>query len=202
MALRLNEEFIPPGGDQPSEIERLKALLEGGEPHEKLEAAERLVALQAEDALAGCLGSGNEITAQLATSSLWECWLNERGADARREMDRGTELMGQGRLEAALEVFARLAEDHPGWAEAMNKQATVLYLLGSTLASLRLCRRVVELKPHHFGAWNGLALCAAQLEKWREALKAARQAHRLQPGAHANLDLIRLAEEKLRGDAP
>ena len=128
---------------------------------------------------------------------MWECWLNEGGPDARREMDRATDLMNEGRLEAALEIFARLAELHPDWAEPLNKQATVLYLLGNSLASLRLCRRVIELKPHHFGAWNGRALCAAQLDKWREALQAAREAHRLQPSAPGNLDLIRLAEEKL-----
>ena len=59
----------------------------------------------------------------------------------------------------------------------------------------------MRLKPHHFGAWNGMALCAAQLEKWEIALRAARTALRLQPTALANNDLIQLAEAKLRGEA-
>jgi tetratricopeptide (TPR) repeat protein len=198
MAFLLNEQFIPSPDDADAEIARQKELLESGEPHQKELAALRLVELKAEQALTECLSSKSEATSQLATASLWECWLNERGNEARKVMEVGTELMGQGRLEAALELFAGLAEEHPGWAEPLNKQATVLYLLGSSLASLRLCRKVVELKPNHFGAWNGMALCAARLEKWREALKAARKAHALQPTAHGNLDLIQLAESKLR----
>ena len=201
MAFLLNEQFNPSPDDEHSEIARLKAVLESGEPSEKTEAAERLAELRAEPALTDCLASNNDVTVHLATSSLWEIWLNERGPEARREMDRGIELLNQGRLEAALEAFSRLAEEYPDWAEPLNKQATVLYMLGSSLASLRLCRKVVELKPNHFGAWNGRALCAAQLEKWREALTAARHAHRLQPNAHGNLDLIRIAEEKLREDS-
>lgn len=198
MAFLLNEQFIPSPDDADAEIERHKKLLESGEPHEKEQAALRLTEMKAEVALTVCLASNDEVTSQLATAALWECWLNERGDEARKIMDAGTELMGQGRLEAALELFAGLAEDHPGWAEPLNKQATVLYLLGSSLASLRLCRKVVELKPNHFGAWNGIALCAARLEKWREALKAARKAHELQPSVPGNLDLIQLAEAKLR----
>jgi tetratricopeptide (TPR) repeat protein len=198
MAFRFNEQFTPSSDDGESEIARLKASLEAGEPTEKTEAAQRLAALGAEGALTDCLASQNELTVHLSAASLWEVWLNERGPEARREMDRGIELLNQGRLEAALEAFARLAEEYPDWAEPLNKQATVLYMLGSSLASLRLCRKVVELKPNHFGAWNGRALCAAQLEKWREALTAARRAHRLQPSAQGNLDLIQIAEEKLR----
>ena len=196
MAFLLNEQFTPsPDSD---EVARLTALLREGEPHEKQAAAQRLSELRAEPALTDCLSAPNDITTQLATAALWECWLNERGPDARREMDRATELMNDGRLEAALEIFARLSEAHPEWAEPLNKQATVLYLLGNSLASLRLCRKVVELKPNHFGAWNGRALCAAQLEKWREVLKAAREVHRLLPSTPGCLELIRLAEDKLR----
>ncbi len=198
MAFRFNEQFTPSSDDGQSEIARLKAMLEAGEPTEKTEAAQRLAALGAEEALTDCLASQNELTVHLAVASLWEVWLNERGPEARREMDRGIELLNQGRLETALEAFSRLAEEYPDWAEPLNKQATVLYMLGSSLASLRLCRKVVEMKPNHFGAWNGRALCAAQLEKWREALTAARRAHRLQPSASGNLDLIQIAEEKLR----
>jgi len=198
MAFLLNEQFTPSPDESRSEIERLKALLESGEPHDQQEAAARLVELRAETALTDCLASSSEVGAALATAGLWECWLNERGADARREIDRGTDLMNEGRVEAALEIFTRLGEEHPDWAEALNKQATALYLLGNSLASLRLCRKVLELKPNHFGAWNGRALCAAQLEKWKEALKAARETQRLQPRTPGCADLIRLAEEKLR----
>jgi tetratricopeptide (TPR) repeat protein len=196
MSFLLNEQFSPAPDDD--EVARLTQLLKAGEPHEKPAAAERLSEMRAEAALTECLAAASEITVELATAALWECWLNEGGPEARREMERGIALMNQGRLEGALEMFTRIADGHPDWAEPLNKQATVLYLLGNSLGSLRLCRKVLELKPNHFGAWNGRALCAAQLEKWREALRAAREAHRLLPTTPGCLELIRLAEDKLR----
>ncbi len=199
MAYRITDEFTP---ENPSdeELRRLRALLREGEPHEKQAAAERLSVLRAELVLTECLSAPSEVTVHLASRALWECWLNEAGTEARHEMDRAAALMEAGRLDAALALFEQLAEANPGWAEPLNKQATVLYLLGRHLPSLRLCRKVLELKPHHFGAWNGRALCAAQLEKWREALRAAREVHRLMPTTPGCLDLIELAEARLRGE--
>jgi tetratricopeptide (TPR) repeat protein len=98
---------------------------------------------------------------------------------------------------AAEEVFLNLMAEYPDWAEAKNKQATLLYLRGQPAVSMAMCREVIRLKPHHFGAWNGIALCAAQLERWDVVLEAAREALKIQPHAEANAHLERLALEKL-----
>lgn len=203
MALRLNDEFTPPSGgdDSSSELARLKEQLLAGDSTARESALRRLVDLRAEGVLTECLASENLIAAQLATAGLWECWLNEQGPEARRALDKGIACMNGGQLEDALAIFGKLAAKYPEWAEAHNKQATVLYLLGNARGSLRVCEEVVRLKPHHFGAWNGMALCAAQVEKWEVALRAAKRAVELQPAAQANYDIIQLAEAKLRGEA-
>ena len=200
MSFLLNEQFAPPG-DGDDEILRLLKQLESGVPMDQQIAAQRLIEMRAEKALVTALRSKNPIAAQLATSGLWECWLNEQGPEARKVMDAGIARMEQGELEDALEIFVRLCRQHPDWAEAHNKRATALYLLGNARQSYKACQLVVELKPDHFGAWNGMALCAAQMEKWRAALNAAQRGLALQPGAQANLDLIALAEERLREGA-
>jgi tetratricopeptide (TPR) repeat protein len=198
MSFRLIDECSRAPEDGDAEIRRLRQQVESGTPTERQAALARLIALRAEHVLTELLGSKDAMAAQLATSGLWEFWLNEAGPQARRKMDRGIELLNQGEPEAALEVFSRLVKEFPHWAEALNKQATALYLLGNARLSLKVCRLVVELKPNHFGAWNGMALCAARLEKWPAVLEAAREALRLQPRAQANLDLIALAQTKLR----
>jgi tetratricopeptide (TPR) repeat protein len=198
MSFRLNDDLPAAPEDGDADIPRLKRLLETGTPKQQQAALDQLVSLRAEDALVECLVSQNPAATRLATGGLWECWLNEQGAVARRQIEKGTRYMNQGNLEGALDIFARLVKKYPRWAEAHNKQATALYLLGNARLSYKVCQVVVELKPYHFGAWNGMALCAAQLEKWSAALDAARQALRLQPTAQANLDLIQLAEAKLR----
>jgi len=198
MALRLIDECSRAPDDGDAEIRRLRKQLEDGAPMDKQSALTRLVELRAERALTELLASPNALTTKLATAGLWECWLSAEGPAARRQMEKGIKLMNAGDPAGALDIFSALIKKHPKWAEALNKQATALYLLGNARLSLKVCRLVVELKPDHFGAWNGMALCAAQLEKWPQVLEAAREALRLQPGAQANLDLLRLAETKLR----
>jgi tetratricopeptide (TPR) repeat protein len=198
MSFRLNDDLPAAPEDGGADISQLKRLLETGTPKQQQAALDQLVSLRAENALAECLASQNPAAVRLATGGLWECWLNEQGPVARRQIEKGTQRMNEGDLESALDIFARLVKKYPRWAEAHNKQATALYLLGNARLSYKVCQVVVELKPHHFGAWNGMALCAAQLEKWPAALNAARQALRIQPTAQANLDLIQLAEAKLR----
>jgi tetratricopeptide (TPR) repeat protein len=197
MSFRLTDDLPPAPGDGHDDLRRLKRLLEGGTSKQQQAALKQLVGLCAEETLVECLSSKNPATVRLATSGLWECWLNEEGPTARREIEKGARSMSQGDLEGALNIFARLVKKYPRWAEARNKQATALYLLGNARLSYKVCQVVVGLKPHHFGAWNGMALCAAQLENWRAALHAAREALRLQPSAQANLDLIQLAEARL-----
>lgn len=198
MSFRLNDDLPATPDDGDADIPQLKRLLETGTPKQQQAALDQLVSLRAENALVECLVSPNPAAIRLATGGLWECWLNEQGAAARRQIEMGSKRMNEGDLEGALDIFAKLVKKYPRWAEAYNKQATALYLLGNARLSYKVCQVVVELKPHHFGAWNGMALCAAQLEKWPAALDAARQALRLQPTAQANLDLIQLAEAKLR----
>jgi len=163
--IRLNDEFIPPSGPNgaATEIPALVALLNNGDPAERRGALNKLVEARAETELTDCLQSNDRVAVQLATAGLWECWLNEKGVAARQMMDEGIELMHAGHLAAAAEIFLSLMKQYPDWAEAINKQATTLYLSGKPAESIALCVKVVALKPNHFGAWNGMALCEVQL---------------------------------------
>ncbi len=196
--IRLNDEFIPSGGPaRGSELSTLVVLLNSGDLLTREHALKRLVEMRAEPELTDCLRSDDAITVQLATAGLWECWLSEKGASARQMMDEGIELMTAAHLVAASEIFLSLMKQYPDWAEAINKQATLLYLSDKPAESIELCVKVVALKPNHFGAWNGMALCAVQLRDWQTALFAAKKARSLQPSAEANLEIIRLAQMKL-----
>jgi tetratricopeptide (TPR) repeat protein len=197
--IRLNDEFIPParGKCSADEIPGLIALLQQGDTAGRKGALTKLIGLKAEKELTNCLCSQDPLTVQLATDGLWECWLNERGSAARQMMDEGVELMNTGHLDAASEIFQALMKQHPDWAEAINKQATLLYLSDKPAESIELCVKAVALKPDHFGAWNGMALCAVQLEDWRTALFAGKKALSIQPGAESNKEIVKLAQAKL-----
>ena len=98
-----------------------------------------------------------------------------------------------------------LIESYPDWAEPVNRLATLRFLQGDFLQSVKLCRQVLQMKPWHFGALGGLVGCYAQLGDTEEAQKGASQAMPQQQGAERdawvqrNLDILdaRLAETEL-----
>ena len=194
---------VPCGPSAPSEDpallddKQLVSLLEHGTAPQRLAALRRLIERQSEKALVRCLASDDPGVARLAIDGLWECWQNEKGVLARSEMKAGITAMNAGDLSGATAIFHALMAEFPDWAEAANKQATVFYLQGSPEQSIAYCRRTVDLKPDHFGAWNGMALCAIQIEDWPLALEAVRQSLRLQPKSEYNRRLLRLVESRL-----
>jgi tetratricopeptide (TPR) repeat protein len=137
---------------------------------------------------------------QIAAHGLWTCWLDEAGPEAREMMERGTEALERGELDLALSIFEALAEEHEDWAEATNKVATALYKMHRYRESMEACRKVVQAKPFHFGAWSGLAACAMQLADWKAARLAAEQILHIQPHSTAHHSLI-LEIEKRAADS-
>ena len=100
---------------------------------------------------------------------LWDCWLGEKGVAAQRFLVTGTELMESGQLSAAAHVFATARKQYPDWAEATNKLATVYFLQEKFHESAKLCREVLDKKPHHFGAASGLVQVLVRLGDFAEA---------------------------------
>ncbi len=160
-------------------------------------ALHALVEAKAEAVFTALFGSEDPVIVQLAARGLWECWFNEAGAGPRAVLEKGIAAMEAKDYEAAAATFRELIEQYPLWAEAINKLATLRYLQKDYAESIGLCRRVVALKPDHFGAWQGIALCAVQLEDWMAALEAARQTLRLQPRQPSHLELVKSLENKL-----
>ena len=198
--IRLNEEFIPVAKRvAPASVPELIRLLKTGRRRQKEEALLKLIIEGAEHELMDCLAFPDPDTATLATAGIWECWLNEEGPDAREAIDQAISLMERGNLADAERQFISLSRQFPGWAEPINKHASILYIRGRHERSIELCDLVVEMKPHHFGAWHGMALCAIKLHQWRLAIQAAREALKIQPQAKANREIILFAKTKMAG---
>ena len=200
--IRLNEEFIPktkPSRPDRDSVRESLRVLKTGNRREKEAALLQLILAGAEHELTDCLALPDPVTAALATAGLWECWLNEEGPEARTAIDIAISLMERGNLADAEKHFISLSRKFPGWAEPINKHATILYMRGRPTRSIELCELVIELKPRHFGAWHGMALCAVKLHHWRRAIEAAREALKIQPQAKANREIILLARSKLAG---
>ena len=144
--------------------------------------------------------TGSQAEAEQLTSEIWSRWIASDGdADADRLMQSGMALMNRGMLDGAEQVFSQLIQDHPDFAEAWNKRATVRFLLGNDAGSRRDIARVIDLEPRHFGALSGLGMINMRSGDLQAALQAFEAALRVNPHLNQAVDVTRQLREQLRG---
>ena len=145
-------------------------------------------------------------TRREAVASLWRLWHAERGPAAEQALDRATGLI-QGNPEKAVDVLLALSEEHEGWAEPLNKLATIYYMQGKFEESAEMCKRVLALKPYHFACLSGLIMCYTRLQQPTLAKETAQRLARVSPSLGAapleQLEQAALAEiQNKYGDTP
>ena len=133
-----------------------------------------------------------------AEQGLWLLWSRSGDAEIDALMARGTEAMQTGRHGEAVEVFSRVIERKPEFAEGWNRRATVYYLAGQLERSIADCHEVLKRNPRHFGALSGMGQIYFQLEQWDQALAWYRRALEVNPNMLGVEMNVRLLEEKLK----
>lgn len=125
---------------------------------------------------------------------IWIVWLRSGDEAIDALMTRGIAAMNRRRYDTALEVFDRIVEQAPEFAEGWNKRATVHYLRGDYVASMRDVQRTLELEPRHFGALSGMGLIFLATGDERAALRAFQEVlevHPLSPGTRVRVEELR-----------
>ena len=90
---------------------------------------------------------------------IWNVWTTHPSEETLTSLlKKGTNYMSQNQLTSAHNVFSKAIELDPNWAEAWNKRATALYLLGEFQKSQNDIDKVLELEDRHFGALSGQGL--------------------------------------------
>jgi tetratricopeptide (TPR) repeat protein len=148
----------------------------------------RLKATKAEE-------EGEDIVAQI-----WKLWQQSGDAQLDAAMQRATLLMGQVPA-LALPILDDIVAAKPDWAEAWNKRATVLFLMGEYDRSLADIDRVLALEPRHFGALAGIGLIRIEKGEPRAALAALRRALAVNPFLRERYGVIPALEKEL-GEKP
>ena len=125
-----------------------------------------------------------------ATMALWDFWYFEAGEVAETYIRKGEDLMSLNKFEEAQSCFEKVIKTYPEFAEAHNKLATVLFLLGDYKNSVNECKVTLKMNPHHFGAWHGMGLCLFKLARYSEAIESFKSALEIQPYANINRKYI------------
>ena len=130
---------------------------------------------------------------------IWLIWSESADPGLTLLMREGVAALAQSRLGAALERFDRMVEQAPDFAEAWNKRATVLFLMGDYRGSVRDIQRTLELEPRHFGALSGLGLIYDAIEQPRAALRSFEAAVAINPHLETTKERIRQLRRELAG---
>ena len=125
-----------------------------------------------------------------ATMALWDFWYFEAGEVAETYIRKGEDLMSLNKFEEAQSHFEKIIKTYPEFAEAHNKLATVLFLLGDYKNSVNECKVTIKMNPQHFGAWHGMGLCLFKLARYSEAIVSFKSALEIQPYANINRKYI------------
>ena len=127
------------------------------------------------------------------TQEIWEVWYEISDENARDLFQKGIALMSQADYHSALVAFTRLTEIKPDFAEAWNRRATLLYIMGEFNLSLQDIKQTLQLEPRHFGAIAGLGQIYMRQDKLIQARKAFEKALDINPhleGARMNIRTI------------
>ncbi len=123
-------------------------------------------------------------------NKIWKIWSTHPSDDRRgfrltEFLAQGSLLMNRGELSKAYGIFSQIILEDPKWAEAWNKRATVLYMLGRYEQSQIDINQVLRIEKRHFGALSGQGLVQTKLKNYKKAIKSYKDVQKIHPSMQA-----------------
>ena len=119
-------------------------------------------------------------------NKIWKIWLTHPSEDRRgyrltELLAQGSILINQRKLNKAYGLFSQIILEDPKWAEAWNKRATVLYMMGNYEQSQNDINEVLKIEKRHFGALSGQGLVQIKLKNYEKAIESYKEVEKLHP---------------------
>ena len=135
-------------------------------------------------------------------SKIWSLWTTHPTKDSLTNLlADGSSSMSQNKLEDAYNIFTEVIEIDPNWAEAWNKRATVLYLMGKYEMSQADINKVLDIEKRHFGALTGQGLVQTALQNYQKAIDSYIEAHKVYPAMETPLMMIERLKEIIKKES-
>ena len=133
---------------------------------------------------------------------IWELWsTHPSDKNLTTMLAEGSNLVNKKKFDQAIVVFSKVIDLDPNWAEAWNKRATVLYMVGEFQKSQDDIDKVLELEQRHFGALAGQGLANIQLENYEKAIMSYKKAQQIYPKMKSPKIMIKQIEELIRSQS-
>jgi tetratricopeptide (TPR) repeat protein len=114
-------------------------------------------------------------------AQIWAIWMESGTQQENQMLMNASAAMGIGGFTLSEQTLNTLISQTPQFVEALNKRATLFYLMGTFEESLADIVKVLELEPRHFGALSGRGMIYPRQGKALDALAAYREALQVNP---------------------
>ena len=164
--------------------------------------AQNEIAVELDDLFEKLKKTGNPMTAKKIEGKIWKLWTTHPSEESLTDLlAKGSEYMAQNQLTSAHNVFSKAIELDPNWAEAWNKRATVLYLMGNFELSQNDIDMVLKLEKRHFGALSGQGLVQTAMKNYQKAIDSYIEAHKVYPAMKTPLMMIERLKEIIKKES-
>ena len=145
------------------------------------------------------LKANNINLAHVTEQKIWQIWsTHPTDQFLTNLLAEGSRLVKNKQLLSAVKIFNQVIEQDPNWAEAWNKRATVLYMLGNYEESQNDIDKVLNLEKRHFGALAGQGLVNIKLENYEKAIKSYEKVEEIYPSMQSPKIMIKQIEELIK----
>ena len=133
---------------------------------------------------------------------IWKIWSTHPNNDELTSMlSVGSDFVNNNQYSKAVEIFTKVIELDPSWAEAWNKRATVLYMMGEFEKSQDDIDKVLKLEKRHFGALAGQGLVNIELENYEKAIMSYEEAMKIYPSMNSPKIMIKELKELIKNQS-
>ena len=148
------------------------------------------------DVLFDQLKSNNSNLINETEQKIWKIWsTHPKDQFLTLKLAEGSKLVVNNELSKAIVIFTEVINKDPSWAEAWNKRATVLYMIGNYEESQNDINKVLNLEKRHFGALAGQGLVNIQLKNYEKAIESYEKAQEIYPAMQSPKIMIKKIRE-------
>ena len=148
------------------------------------------------------LKTNNLSSAYKIEEKIWDIWTTHpTNKNLTYLLAKGITLMNSELYVDAEVIFSAVIKKDPNWAEAWNKRATVLYLMGKYELSQSDINKVLQIEKRHFGALTGQGLVQIALKNYEKAIDSYIEAHKIHPYMKSPMIMIQKLQIELQKQA-
>ena len=141
----------------------------------------------------------DEETAKAIEQRIWAVWMISGSDTCNLLMARVKAATDAKDYDLALKLLDAVVEIKPDYVEGWNQRATIYYLKDDYAHAIADIGQVLKREPRHFGALSGLGVILQEIGDDKDALKAYRDALKIDPHLQNIPDTVKELTVKVEG---